>query len=804
MKKKILSAVLGLLLIVPGVLQAANPYENLHPGNSLFTLDFKLAGKLKATLAPLLEELNNGITEDDPNAGQAKVILNKIIAGDQLAASFLLPQNILLSFPTTDSEWETFVEGMAREDYGTDPVFETYFDDLNNFTAKLGDFGVLVSGGVELLHKAIDLHAGTSTESLANKAPYQSMVSSYFSPRLLGFTINFSDLEEILTPMIGPPGELIGFFDYLGGSFAETETGYKFNLKVMANAEKFQEADLSLNPGGNFTPNLHTKFPSAKVIMYGSAFNQAAGLENSKKFSALIEEKLGVADMPDLLEQFKEDSGIDLEEVVKAFPKEFAYALQFDENSAFPYITFLGDVSANMEEGKAVAKGLVDSFAQAFKDDHVSSKAYKIVPEGNFTKITFDITKLEDNYYGPPFPKIIVTIGVTEDGLFIGSNYPDIEDPEKRTGIELPRPMENVTGVGYLNARNTWKFVDAFTAWGELAGGGEHGPPLDFYNGYYSFLEGIYGWKDLFLYSEGTAAEATTTFELNIDAAKHKTYDQFIEEMQSSDQDGDEVSDYDERYIYMTPVAESDTDKDGVSDWVELQSGSNPNGEGALFTDVEANKYYTEAMGLLVQRGCIKGYDDGTFGPGRNVNRAEFTLMIVKCFEANDTNRTIGISFADEPENPGFTDVKPGAWYYEAVARAKAEGLVSGSVIEGKSVFRPGAEINRAEAITIIINASKALTKSAKVAVECEELGYKETDWYRKSMCNSFENGISNGKDPSRPLTRAEAVVMIAAALKKDITLLESGTAGIGELAAPIGASLTPTAQQFLPLLELR
>ena len=179
-------------------------------------------------------------------------------------------------------------------------------------------------------------------------------------------------------------------------------------------------------------------------------------------------------------------------------------------------------------------------------------------------------------------------------------------------------------------------------------------------------LEKIYTWRDLFIVSNNTATDQLTNGFVTIDQAKHKTYEQLLDEIKSSDQDGDGVSDYDEKYIYNTPVDAGDSDKDGVSDFDELTKGGNPNGEGRLFKDVSEDSYYTDEVSFLQQRGAISGYSDKSFQPGRLVNRAEFTTMVVKAFE-QDTSAFLGVNVE---LNTGskyvpFTDIDRMAWYYQ-------------------------------------------------------------------------------------------------------------------------------------------
>jgi len=398
------------------------------------------------------------------------------------------------------------------------------------------------------------------------------------------------------------------------------------------------------------------------------------------------------------------------------------------------------------------------------------------------------VMKIHD-YQGPPFPDIAVSFGVNEQGMLVISNYAGGD----WTGFDLAETGEN-TGVFYFNARNAWGWFDAMAEWGERAGGGEHGPPLDFYQGYYSVLEKIYGWRDLLIVDTATETEAVITGTVNIDQAKHKSYEQLIEEIKSSDRDGDGLSDYEERYVYHTPVESSDSDNDGTEDFEELQKGFNPEGEGRLWSDVSEDAYYTDETAFLYQRGAIRGYDDGTFRPGQLVNRAEFTTMIVKAFEQG-TSQFLGVDVELKAKTPPFSDIDPVAWYYPYVAKAYAAGFISGSTdpVTGELKFRPGDNISRAEAIAILNKASESLV-STKSTASCSDAPFDDVPddaWFCDEVANAYASGITKGKAekkfaPNDFLNRGDAAVMIRRTLEKDIAHFEEGTESFGELAQPL------------------
>ncbi|MDA1060851.1 MAG: S-layer homology domain-containing protein [bacterium] len=116
------------------------------------------------------------------------------------------------------------------------------------------------------------------------------------------------------------------------------------------------------------------------------------------------------------------------------------------------------------------------------------------------------------------------------------------------------------------------------------------------------------------------------------------------------------------------------------------------------FSDVPGNAGYADAVIALYYDGVIGGYNDGTFRPDNSVTRAEFSKMLV---EVNDFDYT---DIPSDILSNCFTDVKdlPDHWYAPAVCAAKNQGWVKGY---GSGEFGPNQNINKAEALTIVLNA---------------------------------------------------------------------------------------------------
>ena len=85
------------------------------------------------------------------------------------------------------------------------------------------------------------------------------------------------------------------------------------------------------------------------------------------------------------------------------------------------------------------------------------------------------------------------------------------------------------------------------------------------------------------------------------------------------------------------------------------------------YSDVAATSWYNTAVSTLSSMGIITGYPDGTFGPQRNITRAETATMI---------NRVLDRVPSEESHLPSrgvmqiWPDANPGDWFYLAMQEA--------------------------------------------------------------------------------------------------------------------------------------
>ena len=106
------------------------------------------------------------------------------------------------------------------------------------------------------------------------------------------------------------------------------------------------------------------------------------------------------------------------------------------------------------------------------------------------------------------------------------------------------------------------------------------------------------------------------------------------------------------------------------------------------FTDLKAGAYYTEAVRWAVAMGITKGVDETHFNPDATCTRAQIVSFLYRYAKASSVSAA----------NP-FTDVKAGAYYYDAVLWAVKNGITSGKTA---TTFAPAETCNRAQVVTFL------------------------------------------------------------------------------------------------------
>ena len=111
------------------------------------------------------------------------------------------------------------------------------------------------------------------------------------------------------------------------------------------------------------------------------------------------------------------------------------------------------------------------------------------------------------------------------------------------------------------------------------------------------------------------------------------------------------------------------------------------------FTDVPAGSYYYDAVLWAVENGITKGTSDTTFSPNDTCTRAQIVSFLWR------SEKTPVASSRNL-----FTDVKPGAYYLDAVLWAVESGITKGTTA---MKFSPDADCTRAQIVTFLWRCKK-------------------------------------------------------------------------------------------------
>lgn len=118
------------------------------------------------------------------------------------------------------------------------------------------------------------------------------------------------------------------------------------------------------------------------------------------------------------------------------------------------------------------------------------------------------------------------------------------------------------------------------------------------------------------------------------------------------------------------------------------------------YSDVDSGYDYKTAVDYITDKGIVSGYDDGTFRPLNQINRAEFTKIIVEAKLGRNPS---------ESAKRCFPDMRSADWFASYVCYAKDQGWIGGYP-DGD--FKPANNINLAEASKILVNVMGVPTKT--------------------------------------------------------------------------------------------
>lgn len=157
---------------------------------------------------------------------------------------------------------------------------------------------------------------------------------------------------------------------------------------------------------------------------------------------------------------------------------------------------------------------------------------------------------------------------------------------------------------------------------------------------------------------------------------------------------------------------------------------------------------------VVAAKGAIEGIGSGKFAPKSNVTRAEFSKMLIRALNLENSTAT-----------ESFSDVASTAWYAPYVAVAAEKGIITG---RNASTFDPNATITRAEMATMIARAIKSLNPAATTDAsalskfsDAAKISASLKDGVAFAASNNLVIGNAGKFNPNDTATRAEAAVII-------------------------------------------
>jgi trimeric autotransporter adhesin len=166
----------------------------------------------------------------------------------------------------------------------------------------------------------------------------------------------------------------------------------------------------------------------------------------------------------------------------------------------------------------------------------------------------------------------------------------------------------------------------------------------------------------------------------------------------------------------------------------------------ASYTDVKAGSWYEGAVNFVTEAGYMSGTDKG-FEPSKTMTRAQAATLFANI-----------LGIYDDSLKADFSDVKEGAWYYNAVAAVKEHGIMSGT----GTAFAPDRQLTRGEVAALVVRA---------YGIELTGASHSFTDvdgnMFENEIAILAELGIANGTnggetfEPGKVITRAEMAAFI-------------------------------------------
>ena len=166
-----------------------------------------------------------------------------------------------------------------------------------------------------------------------------------------------------------------------------------------------------------------------------------------------------------------------------------------------------------------------------------------------------------------------------------------------------------------------------------------------------------------------------------------------------------------------------------------------------FFYDVPNGAYFYEAVKWAVDKGITNGLSDTMFGPYESCTRAQIVTFLWRA------------AGSPEPKTvSSFTDVPASAYYAKAVAWAVENGITNGMT---ETTFAPDATCTRGQSVTFLHRALKGTASGSANFTDVKPDAFY-ADAVSWAVKNDVTNGTSNTTfSPNADCTRAEIVTFL-------------------------------------------
>lgn len=167
------------------------------------------------------------------------------------------------------------------------------------------------------------------------------------------------------------------------------------------------------------------------------------------------------------------------------------------------------------------------------------------------------------------------------------------------------------------------------------------------------------------------------------------------------------------------------------------------------FVDVKQGDYFYDAVLWAVSKGITNGTSANQFSPNLTCTRAQTVTFLW---------RAAGSPAPKSTTNP-FTDVQPGAYYYNAVLWAVENGVTNGTSADK---FSPDATVTRGQTVTFMFRAAKAQAVTGNNPFVDVKTGEYYADAVQWAVSKNITNGTSATTfGPGEGCTRGQIVTFL-------------------------------------------